>query len=512
MTDKLKMHTPNLADENFKKLAALFPNAVTETITGYDENGKAIIERAIDADVLRQEISATVVEGSQERYQFTWPDKKKSVVLSNQPIAKTLRLEREKSVGRDGTPGSIDTENIYIEGDNLDALKLLQETYLGKIKMIYIDPPYNTGNDFIYEDDFSQDVDEYMGNSGQFDDDGNRLMQNTESNGRFHTDWLNMLYPRLRIAKDLLSDDGVIFISIDDNEVENLKKICDEIFGANCFIAQIVWQKRTSPDARRIISAGHEYILVYVKNESLGHSVLNSLPFDDRDYERYKNPDNDPNGPWISTDCTAQGGHGTKEQFYDLVTPSGRIVKLQEGLCWRYTKKKMEEEIQAGHIYFGVDGNGVPRKKTYLANREGKTMWTWWSNTEVGHTQEATKEVAELLEASGIMDFPKPLRLMSRIIHIATQSDSYVLDFFSGSSTTAHAVFIENVKDRGCRKFIMIQIQEKCENDSCAAKAGYKTICDIGEERIRRAGKKILEEWNVGVAPPNTYTKVVNAA
>lgn len=222
--EKLKMHTPDLADENFKKLAAMFPNAVTETITGYDENGKAIIERAIDADVLRQEISATVVEGSQERYQFTWPDKKKSVVLANQPIAKTLRLDREKSVGRDGTPGSIDTENIYIEGDNLDALKLLQETYLGKVKMIYIDPPYNTGNDFIYEDDFSQSADEYLGNSGQFDEDGNRLVQNTESNGRFHTDWLNMLYPRLRLAKDLLSEDGIIFLSIDDNEAENLKK------------------------------------------------------------------------------------------------------------------------------------------------------------------------------------------------------------------------------------------------------------------------------------------------
>lgn len=235
----LKMHTPDLADENFKKLAALFPNAVTET---KDENGNVV--RSIDADVLRQEISATVVEGPQERYQFTWPDKKKSVVLANQPIAKTLRLDREKSVGKDGTLGNIDTENIYIEGDNLDALKLLQETYLGKVKMIYIDPPYNTGNDFIYEDDFSQSADEYLGNSGQFDKEGNRLVQNTESNGRFHTDWLNMLYPRLRLAKDLLTDNGVIFISIDDNEVSNLKKICNEIYGATSFVAQLVWEKK----------------------------------------------------------------------------------------------------------------------------------------------------------------------------------------------------------------------------------------------------------------------------
>lgn len=240
--EHLKMHTPDLADENFQKLAALFPNAVTET---KDENGNVV--RAIDADVLRQEISATVVEGPQERYQFTWPDKKKSVVLANQPIAKTLRLDREKSVGKDGTPGNIDTENIYIEGDNLDALKLLQETYLGKVKMIYIDPPYNTGEDFIYEDDFSQGADEYLGNSGQYDENGNRLVQNQESNGRFHTDWLNMLYPRLRLAKDFLTDDGVIFISIDDHEVSNLKKICNEIYGATSFVAQLVWEKRKFP-------------------------------------------------------------------------------------------------------------------------------------------------------------------------------------------------------------------------------------------------------------------------
>lgn len=237
--DKLKMHTPNLADENYKKLAALFPNAVTEA---KNEDGEVI--RAIDAEVLRQEISAAVVEGPQERYQFTWPDKKKSVVLANQPIAKTLRLDRAKSVGRDGTPGNVDTENIYIEGDNLDALKLLQETYLGKVKMIYIDPPYNTGSDFIYEDDFSQETEEYLGNSGQYDEEGNRLVQNTESNGRFHTDWLNMLYPRLKIAKDFLTDDGVIFISIDDNEQQNMKKICDEIFGRQNFVAQLVWEKK----------------------------------------------------------------------------------------------------------------------------------------------------------------------------------------------------------------------------------------------------------------------------
>ena len=260
--ENLKMHTPDLADENFKKLAALFPNAVTET---KDESGNVV--RAIDADVLRQEISATVVEGPQERYQFTWPDKKKSVVLANQPIAKTLRLDREKSVGKDGTPGNIDTENIYIEGDNLDALKLLQETYLGKVKMIYIDPPYNTGNDFIYEDDFSQNADEYLGNSGQFDEEGNRLVQNTESNGRFHTDWLNMLYPRLKLAKDLLCENGLIFISINDIEITNLIKSCDEIFGNENHVATFVWKNKYGPGAfTKGVASLHEYIVCYAKH------------------------------------------------------------------------------------------------------------------------------------------------------------------------------------------------------------------------------------------------------
>ena len=481
--EKLKMHSVNKVDENVAKIGKLFPNCVTER---KNENGE--VEYAVDFDMLRQELSSVIVEGNEERYQFTWPDKKKAVLAANAPISATLRPCREESVDFDTT------QNLYIEGDNLEVLKLLQETYLGKIKMIYIDPPYNTGNDFVYNDDFSENAEDYLANSGQFDGEGNRLVQNTESNGRFHTDWLNMIYPRLKLAKDLLSDDGAIFISIDDNEQEKLKRICDEIFGPNCFVAQIVWQKRTSPDARRIISAGHEYVFVYIKNSAIGHDVLNSLPFDKNDLARYKNPDNDPNGPWISTDCTAQGGHGTKEQFYDLVTPSGRVVKLQEGLCWRFTKRRMEEEIVAGHIWFGVDGNGVPRKKTYLADRTGKTMWTWWPNSEVGHTQEATKEIAALLGKSGIMDFPKPLRLMKRIVHIASAPESIILDFFSGSATTAHAVMQLNAEDGGHRKFIMVQLPEETDPKSEAYKAGYKNICEIGKERIRRAGKKIKEE------------------
>lgn len=484
----LKMHSLDGVQRNIELIGKLFPNAITEV----KRDGK--VEHAIDFDVLRQELSDSIVEGREERYQFTWPDKKKAMLAANAPITATLRPVVADSVGKDGTPGGFDSENLYIEGDNLEVLKLLQETYLGKVKMIYIDPPYNTGNDFVYEDDFAQSTEDYMGNSGQYDEEGNRLVTNTESNGRFHTDWLNMIYPRLRLAKDLLADDGVIFISIDDNEQENLKKCCDVIFGADNFIAQMVWQKRTSPDARRIVSAGHEYVLAYIKNSEIGHEVLNPLPFDDADYARYKNPDNDPNGPWISTDCTAQGGHGTKDQFYDMVTPAGRVVKLQEGLCWRYTKKRMEEEIAAGHIWFGSDGNGVPRKKTYLADRAGKTMWTWWPNTEVGHTQEATKEIATLLGQSGIMDFPKPIRLMKRIVHIASKKDSIILDFFSGSATTAHAVMKLNAEDGGHRKFIMVQLPEKTDEKSEAYKAGYKNICEIGKERIRRAGRKIKED------------------
>ncbi len=486
--ETLKMHSLDGVQRNIELIGKLFPNAITEV----KRDGK--VEHAIDFDVLRQELSDSIVEGREERYQFTWPDKKKAMLAANAPITATLRPVVADSVGKDGTPGGFDSENLYIEGDNLEVLKLLQETYLGKVKMIYIDPPYNTGNDFVYEDDFAQSTEDYMGNSGQYDEEGNRLVTNTESNGRFHTDWLNMIYPRLRLAKDLLADDGVIFISIDDNEQENLKKCCDEIFGADNFIAQMVWQKRTSPDARRIVSAGHEYVLAYIKNSEIGHEVLNPLPFDDADYARYKNPDNDPNGPWISTDCTAQGGHGTKDQFYDMVTPAGRVVKLQEGLCWRYTKKRMEEEIAAGHIWFGSDGNGVPRKKTYLADRAGKTMWTWWPNTEVGHTQEATKEIATLLGQSGIMDFPKPIRLMKRIVHIASKKDSIILDFFSGSATTAHAVMKLNAEDGGHRKFIMVQLPEKTDEKSEAYKAGYKNICEIGKERIRRAGRKIKED------------------
>ena len=489
--ENLKMHTPDLADKNFKKLAALFPNAVTET---KDENGNVV--RAIDADVLRQEISATVVEGPQERYQFTWPDKKKSVVLANQPIAKTLRLDREKSVGKDGTPGSIDTENIYIEGDNLEALKLLQETYLGKVKMIYIDPPYNTGNDFIYEDDFSQNAEEYLGNSGQFDEEGNKLVQNTESNGRFHTDWLNMLYPRLRFAKDLLSDDGVIFISIDDNEQENLKKICNELFGSNNFITQIAWEKvHTRKNSAINFSSSHEYILCYakIKRNYSGDTVgfkRNLLPRDNTD--AYSNPDNDPKGPWKTDPITA---HNYYAADYTITKPNGIVIKRPQDRYWAYSEDSIKKMIKENAIIWG-DGDSMPMVKRYLCDvQDGLVPITLFSREFAGDSSQAKKQIDSLFnECKGIFDYTKPVKLVSRLLQIGSTSGDIILDFFSGSATTAHAVMQLNAEDGGHRKFIMVQLPEQTDEKSEAYKAGYKTICEIGEERICRAGKKIKDE------------------
>ena len=488
--ENLKMHTPDIAEENYKKLAAMFPNAVTETITEYKENGEPIIERAIDADVLRQEISATVVEGPQERYQFTWPDKKKAVILANQSIAKTLRLDREKSVGRDGTPGSIDTENIYIEGDNLDALKLLQETYLGKVKMIYIDPPYNTGNDFIYEDDFSQYAGEYLGNSGQFDEEGNRLVQNTESNGRFHTDWLNMLYPRLRLAKDLLSNDGVIFVSIDDNEESNLLNICNEIFGKTNMVGVILWKKKTNGNNMGYLPPVHDYIVCYAKNiqiiSDIGYPVTQEFIM-----KTFSNPDNDPRGPWTTTDLSANH----KGPYFAITNPAtGEEHYPAKGRYWVFNQNEVNKRIEDGRIIFGKSGNGKPVQKVFAANRKFARIRadSWWDKN--GMNEDATKELLELFGEAKLFTHPKPSKLLYHICKICTEKEDIVLDFFSGSATTAHAVMQLNAEDSGQRKFIMVQLPEQTDEKSDAYKVGYETICEIGEERIRRVGKKIKEE------------------
>ena len=480
--DKLRMQTANKADENFRKLAAMFPNAVTETI---NENGEVV--RAIDKDVLMQEISCTVVDGNEERYQFTWPDKKKSVLLANAPINKTLRPCREESVDFDTT------ENLYIEGDNLEVLKLLQETYLGKIKMIYIDPPYNTGNDFVYEDNFAQSTDEYLANSGQYDEDGNRMAQNTESNGRFHTDWLNMIYPRLKLAKDLLTDDGVIFISIDDNEQENLKKCCDEVFGGQNFVAQLVWERAYAPkNDARFISNSHDYVLMYARN--LDGFVIGRLPRTEEANARYQNPDNDPRGVWKPSDLSVKTYNAACD--YPITTPSGRVIEPPAGRCWRLSKNAFLERLQDNRIYFGADGNSVPCMKRFLTELkyDGMAPTSIMFYKDVGHSQEGAKEVTKLLNA-GVFDGPKPVRLLTRLLTLANlKDDSLVLDFFSGSATTAHAIMQMNADKGRHIKYVMVQLPEVCDGKGTAYKAGYKTICEIGKERIRRAGRKIKED------------------
>ena len=478
--DKLKMQTANKADENFKKLAEMFPNAVTETI---DENGEVV--RAIDKDVLMQEINTKVVDGKEERYQFTWPDKKKSVLLANAPISKTLRPCREESVDFDTT------ENLYIEGDNLEVLKLLQETYLGKIKMIYIDPPYNTGNDFVYEDDFAQNANEYLANSGQFDEDGNRMVQNTESNGRFHTDWLNMIYPRLKLAKDLLADDGALFISIDDHEQTNIKRICDEIFGERNFVACVVWQRTYAPiSLKKFFSESHEYCLVYARN--IDSFKMNLLPRSEKQNRDYKNPDNDPRGVWKVGNLTV--GPAVEKQVYPITGPTGKIFMPPSGYCWRFAKEKFEQMRADGRIWFGADGNNSPVPKLFLTEvQDGVTPMTLWTFDEAGHGQEATREVRNLMNGA-VFTSPKPLRYIERFLRIGMNKEDYILDFFSGSATTAHAVMQLNAEDGGHRKFIMVQLPEVTDEKSEAYKAGYKTICEIGKERIRRAGKKIKED------------------
>ena len=479
--DKLKMHSLNKVDDNIKKIGALFPNCLTER-----KNDAGEVEYAIDFDMLKQELSTVVVEGNEERYQFTWPDKKKSILAANAPISDTLRPCREESVDFDNT------QNLYIEGDNLAVLKLLQETYLGKIKMIYIDPPYNTGNDFVYNDDFAESAEEYLAHSGQLDEEGNRLVANTESNGRFHTDWLNMIYPRLKLAKDLLTDDGVIFISIDDNETDNLRKLCDEIFGSHNYVGTAIWERAFSPkNDAKYFSSSHDYVVVYSKN--LLAFEIGKLPRTAEMNARYKNPDNDPNGPWSSGDLTAK----TYSSAYDypITTPSGKIISPTSGRSWITSKENMQKWIAEGRIWFGEHGDNTPRYKRYLSEMtDGIVPTTLWKFDEVGHSQEGRQEVKNLFDGKGYFDGPKPVRLLNRIIKIAnTDKNAIILDFFSGSASTAHAVMQMNAEDGGHRKFIMVQLPEETDEKSEAYKAGYKTICDIGKERIRRAGQKIKE-------------------
>ena len=515
--DKLRMQTANKADENFRKPAAMFPNAVTETI---NENGEVV--RAIDKDVLMQEIACTVLDGNEERYQFTWPDKKKSVLLANAPINKTLRPVREDETvptGADseGKPycssGSVNfdtTENLYIEGDNLEVLKLLQETYLGKIKMIYIDPPYNTGSDLVYNDDFSKSTTEYIASSGYLDENGNRLVENLESNGRYHTDWLNMIYSRLRLAKDLLATNGVIFVSLDDNESANLKKICDEVFGAVNFIGQITVVGNPRGRDYGGVARMHDYLFVYKKSPE---AVINLIEDSENSFKMFDslggfelrelrnrnikfNKENRPNlyYPFYINPAT-EDEHGLHEISLEPKDGWIELYPLESqgvNTVWRWGKQKSQENLN-------VNIKAKPmRNGSYMIvekYREGRMMArsVWWDKDT--NTEKGTLLVKELMEGK-VFDYPKTVEMLMKTIEMGTDSDegAYVLDFFSGSGTTAHAVMQLNAKDGGNRKFIMVQLPERTDEKSEAYKAGYKNICEIGKERIRRAGRKIKED------------------
>ena len=484
--EKLHMQSADGVQVNIERLASLFPDCVTETIVGYDADDRPILRHKVDFEKLQQNLSSEIISGNEERYQFTWPDKKKAILLANSPINATLRPCRDESVDFDNT------KNLYIEGDNLDVLKCLKETYLHKVKMIYIDPPYNTGNDFVYEDDFKESVSEYLANSGQFDEQGRRLVTNLESNGQFHTDWLNMIYPRLKVARDLLTDDGVIFISIDDHEQDNLKRICCELFGERNFIAQLVWERAFAPkNDAKFVSNSHEYILMFAKD--IDSFVIGRLNRTEEANARYSNPDNDPRGVWQSDNLTVKTYSASCD--YPITTPSGRIVEPPAGRCWSLSKKAFFERLQDNRIWFGSDGNGVPRIKRFLAELkfDGMAPTSILFYKDVGHSQEGSQEVIKLFNDKGVFDGPKPVRLLERLITLANlKDDSIVLDFFSGSASTAHALMKKNEEKESHCKFILVQIPEEISEKKKAQ--GYKTICEIGKERIRRAGKKIKED------------------
>lgn len=499
--DKLKMHSLDGVARNIELIGNLFPGAVTEVM----RDGK--VERAIDFDVLRQELSDCIVEGREERYQFTWPDKKKAMLAANAPITATLRPVVADSVGRDGTPGGFDSENLYIEGDNLEVLKLLQETYLGKVKMIYIDPPYNTGNDFVYEDDFAQSTGEYMENSGQYDEAGNRMVTNTESNGRFHTDWLNMIYPRLKLAKDLLAEDGVVFISIDDNEVAQLKKVCDELFGTTNFEGHIHWRRRHNQpnDKTKMIGLVAEHILAYSKNSAYLRSVgVGKIDLTGS----FSNPDNDPRGEWASKPWKV--GSDQSGSRYTIVTPTGIVLDEE----WMGEEATYRELLRDNRIVFPKGGDGMPRKKYFRFEREeeGQCATNWWDSAQFGNNQGANDCMKGLFGVKNVFSNPKPVELIRGLMQIGNvKNEDIVLDFFSGSATTAHSA-MQLCNERNIHiKFILVQLPE--DLDRSIAKASGKTkaqlqvaidvldsmhkphnICEIGKERIRRAGRKIKEE------------------
>lgn len=479
---RLDLNTKDGAQLNMDALYQIAPSVFTESRD--EKTGE--LKRVVNFDALRQLLGDNAVDESSETYEFRWVGKDAAKAEAARAIDKTLRPVVEDSVDWDTT------KNLYIEGDNLEVLKLLQRSYMGKVKMIYIDPPYNTGNDFVYHDDFAMSSDDYDEASGAVDDLGNKYVKNTETSGRFHSDWCNMIYPRLMVARSLLKEDGVIFISIDDNEVDNLRKICDEVFGNSNFISQVVWERSFAPiSLKKHFSNSHDYVLVYGKNISI--TECHGLPRTEANSARYSNPDNDPRGPWQSDNTTV--GPVVQSKVYELELPSGRKIFPPSGRCWLYTKERFAEMIADNRIWFGADGDNVPRLKRFLSDvKQGITPMSIWKHEEVGHSQSASQNLKKLFDGKAYFEYPKPVELIKRFIALYTDKDSLVLDFFSGSATTAHAVFKRNAEDEGSRKFIMVQLPEQVEEHSEAYVDGYKNICEIGKERIRRAAAKIKEE------------------
>lgn len=496
-TEKLDMQSPDWVENNIQKIAELFPNCITETANG----------KAIDFDLLKQELNHQIIEGNKERYRLEWPGKREAIVTANLPTSNTLRPVREDSVDFDNT------ENLYIEGDNLEVLKLLQESYLGKIKMIYIDPPYNTGKDFVYKDNFTEDKTEHEEESGQRDELGQRLVANPETSGRYHSDWLTMMYPRLKLARNLLTDDGVIFISIDDNEVHNLRKICDEIFGEVNLGAQIVWQARQSIQNDTDISESHEYILAYAKNRRQENRRLKetnaskwyhepSFAFypKELDESKFDNPDSDPRGKWKADPFDAPNIR--PNLTYEIVNPNTKEKYLPpNGRHWRTGENEYKKLLEDNRIIFGKTGNSKPQLKVFYNEKKefGSTVDTWFDGNKFGTATKGTKLVQNLFGGTSPFDTVKPIELIQQLLKISTRNNDFILDFFSGSATTAHAVMQLNAEDGDNRKYIMVQLPEATDEKSEAYKAGYKNICEIGKERIRRAAKKIKEETNADI-------------